>query len=199
MAAISLRQRSEVITAMGIVRIGIVVDDAKDALCFKSRHEMDQRGEGQKSKWDLTPEEQKNDICNKCPLAWNKGYCEGKFGPTYSSLLGYAKRFGCEIIADIPKSYEKRTFFSSLQAQKLLEEVRLLREKLKFEKDTVFIPQENESLPEEKIEQWLVYTIGFDGLVTRKINALRVHQATLDQLESMAKTCIEHGCSFTFI
>jgi hypothetical protein len=183
---------------MGIVRIGIVVDDAKDASCYNSRHEMTEIGNAQKNKWDITSEDEKTEICNKCPLAWNKGFCEGKFGPTYSSLPSFAKRFGCDIIADIPKSYEKRVVFSPAQAQKLLEEVRLLRDKFKFEKDTVFIPQENENLPEEKIEQWLVYTVGFDGLVTRKINALRVHQATLDQLENMAKTCVEHQCNFTF-
>jgi hypothetical protein len=184
---------------MGIVRIGIVVDDTKDALCFELRHEITETGDPRKSKWDSTPEEERNEICSKCKLAWNKGFCEGKFGPTYSSLVGFAKRFGCDIVADIPKNFEKRVTFSPAQAQKLLEEVRLLREKLKFEKDTVFIPQENENLPEDKIEQWLVYTIGFDGLVTRKVNALKIHQATLDQLENMARTCVEHGCNFTFL
>jgi hypothetical protein len=114
-------------------------------------------------------------------------------------LPSYAKRFGCDIISDVPKSSDKRVSFSPVQAQKLLEEVRLLREKLKFEKDTVFVPKENENLPEDKIEQWLIYTVGFDGLVTRKINALKIHQATLDQLENMARTCVEHGCGFTFL
>jgi hypothetical protein len=183
---------------MGIVRIGILIDEAKDALCYGLRHEVGEIGGVQKNKWETMSEDEKNDTCGKCPLAWNKGYCEGKFGPTYSSLPSFAKRFGCDIIADIPKSYEKRAIFSPAQAQNLLEEVRLLREKLKFEKDTVFVPKENENLPEEKISQWLVYTIGFDGVVTRKISALRVHEATLTQLENMAKTCIGHGCSFTF-
>jgi hypothetical protein len=183
---------------MGIVRIGIVVDDTKEASCYNLRHETGEIGDVQKNKWDIASEDVKTEICSKCPLAWNRGSCEGKFGPTYSSLTSFAKRFGCDIVADIPKSYEKRVVFSPVQAQKLLDEVRLLREKLKFEKDTVFIPKENESLPEEKIEQWLVYTVGFDGVVTRKINALRVHETTLNQLENMAKTCIEHGCSFNF-
>ena len=184
---------------MGIVRIVMVVDDTKEASCFNSRRETTQIGDVIKNKWEVMPEDEKNEICGKCLLAWNKGFCEGKFGPTYSSLPSFAKRFGCDIIADVPRSSEKRVQFSPMQAQKLLEEVRLLKDKLKFEKDTVFIPVENENLPDEKIEQWLVYTIGFDGLVTRKINALKVHQATLDQLESMAKTCVEHGCSFTFL
>ncbi|WXG42591.1 MAG: hypothetical protein WED04_00535 [Promethearchaeati archaeon SRVP18_Atabeyarchaeia-1] len=183
---------------MGIVRIVMMVDENKDASCYKLRHEAGEGGEGQKNRWDTTSEDEKNEVCSKCPLAWNRGFCEGKFGPTYSSLPSFAKRFGCDIIADIPKSYEKRVIFSPPQAQRLLEEVGLLREKLKFEKDTVFIPKENESLPEEKIEQWLAYTVGFDGVVTRKINALRVHEATLTQLENMAKTCVEHSCSFTF-
>lgn len=82
--------------------------------------------------------------------------------------------------------------------QKLIEEVKVLRDKLKFEQDMVFVPKESENLPEDKIEQWLVYTVGFDGVVPRNINALRIHEATLGQLEKMAKTCVEHGCNFVF-
>jgi hypothetical protein len=183
---------------MGIVRIGIVVDSNKDALCYELRHEMGETGELRKSKWEIIPQEQQAETCSKCPLAWNNGSCEGRFGPTYSSLPNFAKRFGLELIAGIPKAYEEKRVYSSAEAGKLLEELGLLREKLKFEKDTVFIPREQESLPDEKIEQWLVYTVGFDGVTTRKLNALRVHETTLVQLENMAKTCVKYGCNFLF-
>jgi len=183
---------------MGIVRIGIVVDSNKNALCYDLRHEMGEKGEVQKSKWEITPEEQKAETCSKCPLAWNNGSCEGRFGPIYSSLPNFAKRFGLELIAGIPKAHEEGREYSSNDAQKLLEELGLLREKLKFEKDTVFIPKEQESLPDERIEQWLVYTVGFDGVTTRKLSALRVHEATLVQLENMAKISAKYGCNFFF-
>jgi hypothetical protein len=183
---------------MGIVRIGIVVDSVKEALCHDLRHDIGENGDVKKSKWDIMPEEEKSEICGKCLLAWNGSGCEGRFGPTYSSLSNFARRFGCDIISEIPKSYEERRIYESNHAQKLIDEVRVLRDKLKFEKDTVFVPQENENLPEDKVEQWLVYTVGFEGVVPRKINALRVHEATLEQLEKMAKTCVEYGCSFTF-
>jgi hypothetical protein len=183
---------------MGIVRMGIVVDSNKKALCYDLRNEVGEKVEGGKSKWDITPEEKKTETCGKCPLAWNNGSCEGRFGPTYSSLPNFARRFGLELIAGIPRAYEERRTFSSSDAQKLLEELVLLREKLKFEKDTVFIPIEQESLPDEKIEQWLTYTVGFDGVTTRKLAALRVHEATLTQLENMAKTCVKYGCNFNF-
>nr|MDO8100487.1 hypothetical protein [Candidatus Njordarchaeota archaeon] len=183
---------------MGIVRICIVVDSNKNALCYELRREMDQREEVRKNRWDIAPEGQKAETCSKCPLAWNNGSCEGRFGPTYSSLPNFAKRFGLELIAGIPKAYEEHRIYSSSDAQKLLEELALMREKLKFEKDTVFIPKEQESLPDEKIEQWLMYTVGFDGVMTRKLSALRVHEATLTQLENMAKTCVKYGCGFFF-
>ncbi|WXG45233.1 MAG: hypothetical protein WED05_00645 [Candidatus Atabeyarchaeum deiterrae] len=182
---------------MGIIRIGMVVDEVKEALCYDLRHSVVERGE-QKSKWDITSEDQKTEMCGKCPLAWNNASCEGRFGPNYSSLPNFAKRFGCEIVAGIPRSYDEHRMFSSDNAQRLLAEVKILRDKLKFEEDTVYVAQEQENLPEEKIEQWLLYTVGFEGVTTRKINASRVHEGTLSQLEKMANTSDKYHCSFVF-
>ncbi len=183
---------------MGIVRIGIVLDSVKEALCHDMRHTTVEDGDSKKSKWDVMLDEEKTAICGKCPLAWNGNGCEGRFGPSYSSLPNFARRFGCDIISGIPKGHDEDRVYTPAQAQKLIEEIKVLRDKLKFEKDMVFVPKENENLPEDKIEQWLLYTVGFDGVVPRDINALRVHESTLEQLEKMAKTCVDHGCNFMF-
>ena len=94
-------------TAMGIVRIGIVVDSNKDALCFDLRHEMGETGDLRKSKWEIIPQEQQAETCSKCPLAWNNGSCEGRCGSCSLRLPNLAKRFGLEIIAGIPKAHEE--------------------------------------------------------------------------------------------
>lgn len=183
---------------MGIVRIGLVIDSVKEALCHDLRHETSEDGDVKNSKWDFMTEEDKTEVCSKCPLAWNGSGCEGRFGPSYSSLPNFARRFGCEIISEIPRGHDEDRVYTPVHAQRLIEEVKVLRDKLKFEQDMVFVPRESENLPEDKIEQWLVYTVGFDGVVPRNINALKIHEATLGQLERMAKTCVEHGCSFMF-
>jgi hypothetical protein len=183
---------------MGIVRIGIILDSVKEALCHDMRHATVEEADAKKTKWDLMLDEEKNEICIKCPLAWNGNGCEGRFGPNYSSLPHFARRFGCDIISGIPKGHDEGRVYTPAEAQKLIGEVKVLRDKLKFEKDMVFVSKENENVPDEKIDQWLLYTVGFDGVVPRDINALKIHEATLGQLEKMAKTCLDHGISFTF-
>jgi hypothetical protein len=92
---------------MGIVRIGIILDSVKEALCNDKRHEIIQDGDAKRSKWDVMLDEEKTELCGKCPLAWNGNGCEGRFGPSYSSLPNFARRFGCEIVSGIPKGHDE--------------------------------------------------------------------------------------------
>ncbi|OPX62779.1 MAG: hypothetical protein A4E29_00472 [Methanomassiliicoccales archaeon PtaB.Bin134] len=81
--------------------------------------------------WDMLSFDEMGATCGKCPLSWDEGRgCMGTFGPENSALPGIAQKHGCVIVASVPSSVQSRRLFTVEDASKLLEEVRLLREKL---------------------------------------------------------------------
>jgi len=81
--------------------------------------------------WDILSFDEMAATCLKCPLSWDEGRgCMGTFGPENSALPGIAQKYNCAIVASVPSSVESKKMFSVEDANKLLEEVKLLREKL---------------------------------------------------------------------
>jgi len=83
------------------------------------------------TEWDMISFDEMNESCASCPLSWDKGRgCIGTFGPGNSLLPGIAEKYSCEIVASVPDAAEDGRRFSPDDAESLLEEVALLREKL---------------------------------------------------------------------
>ena len=83
------------------------------------------------TEWDMLSFSEMNDTCAACKLSWDKGRgCIGTFGPDNSLLPEIAERSNCKIIANIPKIADKGGSLSPQDAERLLEEVAILREKL---------------------------------------------------------------------
>lgn len=81
--------------------------------------------------WDQVEFDDANAICAACPLSWDKGRgCIGAFGPDSSLLPEIASRRGCEIVASVPDAAKSGRIFTSEEAKKLAEEVRILSEAL---------------------------------------------------------------------
>ncbi|NLX48024.1 MAG: hypothetical protein GXY70_07655 [Euryarchaeota archaeon] len=93
---------------------------------------MDRAGKDDRlTGWDMLSFDEMSDTCKRCPLSWDEGRgCMGTFGPESSALPGIAQKYGCAIVASVPSSVESRKAFSVEDAGKLLEEVKVLREKL---------------------------------------------------------------------
>ena len=67
-------------------------------------------------------------MCQNCPLAWNKGRnCMETFGPSNTKLPAIAEKAGCPIIAGVPKYAEEMKKFTSADAASLLKEVEVMR------------------------------------------------------------------------
>ncbi|MCG7843837.1 MAG: hypothetical protein MIO90_00210, partial [Methanomassiliicoccales archaeon] len=81
--------------------------------------------------WDMLSFDEMGATCAKCALSWDEGRgCMGTFGPENSALPGIAKKYGCAIVASVPEAVSDKRVFSMEDAAKLIEEVKLLREKL---------------------------------------------------------------------
>ncbi len=81
--------------------------------------------------WDMISFNGMSDICRECPLSWDKGRgCIGAFGPDNSMLPKIAEKYGCPITASVPGSVESGRRFGPEDAEKLLIECEILREKL---------------------------------------------------------------------
>jgi hypothetical protein len=81
--------------------------------------------------WDMISFDDMSEICGKCPLSWDKGRgCIGAFGPDNSLLPQIAEKYGCEIVASVPESAKSGRRFARKDADKLLKECGILREKL---------------------------------------------------------------------
>ena len=77
--------------------------------------------------WDQVDFDEANAICAACPLSWDKGRgCIGSFGPDNSELPQIAARRGCEIVASAPEGAASGRIYSSEEAKKLAEEVKIL-------------------------------------------------------------------------
>lgn len=83
------------------------------------------------SEWDRIEQEEANAICAKCKCSWDKGRgCMGDFGPSNSMIPVFAKKFGCDILANIVDSAEKEKKFTPADAKELIKEVDILVEKI---------------------------------------------------------------------
>jgi hypothetical protein len=86
------------------------------------------------TKWDTVPLDETNVICGKCPMSWDKGRgCIGSFGPETSQLPEIAKKYGLTIVARVPELAASREKLSAADAKKVVEECRVLKEKLEVE------------------------------------------------------------------
>lgn len=81
--------------------------------------------------WDMLSFDDMAATCAKCALSWDEGRgCMGTFGPENSALPGIAQKYNCLIVAGVPEAVISRKVFSKEDAARLIEEVKLLREKL---------------------------------------------------------------------
>jgi hypothetical protein len=81
--------------------------------------------------WDMLSFDDMAATCAKCALSWDEGRgCMGTFGPENSALPEIAQKYNCAIVASVPSSVESKKVFTVEDANKLLEEVKFLREKL---------------------------------------------------------------------
>jgi len=84
--------------------------------------------------WDMVSFEEMGETCKKCGLSWDKGRgCIGDFGPESSKLPEIAAKNGLSIIANVVESSKTKKTFSIEDANELLREVKVLREKLPAE------------------------------------------------------------------
>lgn len=86
------------------------------------------------TQWNTIPIDETNEICNKCPMSWDKGRgCIGSFGPETSQLPEIAKKHGLAIVARVPELAASGEKLSAEDAKKLVEECKVLKEKLQEE------------------------------------------------------------------
>jgi hypothetical protein len=84
--------------------------------------------------WDMVSFEEMGETCKKCDLSWDEGRgCVGTFGPENSLLPEIASKYGAAIIANVPISVKTKKTFTPEDAKRLLEEVKIVREKLPLE------------------------------------------------------------------
>jgi len=82
------------------------------------------------TEWDLLEFDEMYSTCGKCGLSWdNKKGCVGNFGPSGSPVPELAKKHGLSILSKVNEAAEQKKIFTSKDADKLLEEVKVLREK----------------------------------------------------------------------
>lgn len=80
--------------------------------------------------WDLLEFDEMYATCGKCGLSWdNKKGCVGNFGPSASPVPELAKKHGLNILAKVDQLAEQKKILSSKDAEELLKEVKVLREK----------------------------------------------------------------------
>jgi hypothetical protein len=86
------------------------------------------------TKWDMLSFDEMGEACKKCPVSWDEGRgCIGTFGPDNSALPEIAAKYGCSIIASVPNAVKNKTLFTKEDASRMLEEIKVLREKLPLE------------------------------------------------------------------
>ena len=86
------------------------------------------------TKWDMLSFDEMGEACKKCVVSWDEGRgCIGTFGPDNSALPEIAAKYGCSIIAGVPNAVKNKTMFTKEDATRMLEEIKVLREKLPLE------------------------------------------------------------------
>ena len=82
------------------------------------------------TEWDLVEFDDMYATCAKCEMSWdNKKGCVGNFGPSGSPVPDLAKKYGLNILAKVDDLASKKTVLTAKDAEKLLDEVKVIREK----------------------------------------------------------------------
>ncbi len=82
------------------------------------------------TEWDMLEFEEMYATCGKCGLSWdNKKGCVGNFGPSGSPVPELAKKHGLNILSKVNELSESKKILSPKDADELLKEVKILREK----------------------------------------------------------------------
>jgi hypothetical protein len=82
------------------------------------------------TEWDMLEFDEMYATCGKCGLSWdNKKGCVGNFGPSGSPVPELAKKHGLNILSKVNELAEQRKILTSKDADELLREVKVLREK----------------------------------------------------------------------
>ena len=82
------------------------------------------------TEWDLLEFDEMYETCAKCGLSWdNKKGCVGNFGPSTSPVPDLAKKFKLNLLSKVEDLASAKKSLTSKDADKLLEEVKVLREK----------------------------------------------------------------------
>ncbi|TRO49209.1 hypothetical protein E2P63_09110 [Candidatus Bathyarchaeota archaeon] len=86
------------------------------------------------TEWDLVEFDDMYATCAKCGLSWdNKKGCVGNFGPSTSPVPDLAKKYGLTMLSKVNEYGEEKKVLTSKDAQQLLSEVKVLREKVPAE------------------------------------------------------------------
>lgn len=82
------------------------------------------------TEWDLLEFDEMYETCGRCGLSWdNKKGCVGNFGPSGSPVPELAKKYGLSLLANVNQAAEAKKIFTSKDADELLREIQVLREK----------------------------------------------------------------------
>jgi hypothetical protein len=82
------------------------------------------------TEWDLVEFDDMYATCARCGMSWdNKKGCVGNFGPTGSPVPDLAKKYGLTILKNVNEAADQKKRFTSKDADSLLKEITVIREK----------------------------------------------------------------------
>lgn len=82
------------------------------------------------TEWDMVEFDDMYATCAKCGLSWdNKKGCVGNFGPSGSPVPALAKKYGLPLLTKVNDLGEKKTVLTPKDAEELLREIKVIREK----------------------------------------------------------------------
>jgi len=82
------------------------------------------------TEWDMLEFDEMYATCAKCGLSWdNKKGCVGNFGPSGSPVPELAKKYGLKLLAGVNELAESKKIMSPKDADELLKEIKVIREK----------------------------------------------------------------------
>lgn len=82
------------------------------------------------TEWDMLEFDEMYATCGKCGLSWdNKKGCVGNFGPSGSPVPELAKKYGLNLLANVNEAAGQKKKFTPKDADELLKEVKVIREK----------------------------------------------------------------------
>jgi len=82
------------------------------------------------TEWDRLEFDEMYATCGKCGLSWdNKKGCVGNFGPSGSPVPELAKKYGLNLLANVNEAAGQKKKFTPKDADQLLKEVKVIREK----------------------------------------------------------------------